>query len=470
VIHRIAFAVVVLLATGTTLCAAGDPVADTSRRILAAELAGSQAYDTLEYLCDDIGPRLSGSAGAAAAVEWSTRTLRSWGLTVRNEPVTVTHWVRGLEYGYLSSHMNQKIVLTALGGSVATPSAGLDADVIEVGSYEELAALGADKVRGRIVLFNNPFDMSLVRSGQAFEAYRKGVVFRGGGASRAAELGAVAVLVRSVASASLRTPHTGSLKYDEKQPAIPGAAVSTEDADLIHRLRAKGERVTMHLVLTPQTLAPALSSNVIAEIPGREKPDEVVVIGGHLDSWDLATGAIDDGAGAVMAMETLRLLHALKIVPRRTIRAVLFMNEENGGAGGKAYSSDHKLELGKHVAAIESDSGGAAPLGFHTTLSGPAMEDLHKRLEILRQIGAGFMDSRAEVGSDIASLTEAGVPGFGLQPDATHYFDLHHSPADTLDKIDPKELAEDTAAMAVLAYQLAEQPETLPRVVIQPQE
>jgi carboxypeptidase Q len=468
VIRGIAVAIGVCLAAGMTLRAASEPVAETSRRILAAELSGSQAYDTLEYLCDDIGPRLSGSAGAAAAVEWSTRTLRSWGLAVRNEPVTVTHWVRGMEYGYLSSHMNQKIVLTALGGSVATPAEGVDAGVVEVRNYEELAALGAEKVRGRIVLFNNPFDMDLVRSGRAFEAYRNGVVFRGGGASHAAALGALAVLVRSVASASLRTPHTGSLNYDENVPKIPGAAVSTEDADLIHRLLAKGERVSMHLVLTPQTMAPALSANVIAEIRGREKPDEIVVIGGHLDSWDLATGAIDDGAGAAMAMETMRLLHDLKIVPRRTIRAVLFMNEENGGAGGKAYAEDHKAELGDHVGAIESDSGGAAPLGFHTTLSGEAFDALQRRLASQRQLGAGLLDSRSEVGSDIAKLTEAGVPGFGLQPDATHYFDLHHSPADTLDKIDPKELAQDAAAMAVLAYQLAEQPERLPRVVIPP--
>ena len=462
---KIALAVCAL-AAASTLLAAEEPMAETSRKIITTELSSSHAYDTLEYLCDDIGPRLSGSAGAAAAVEWATRTLRSWGLTVQNEPVTVTHWVRGMEYGYLPSHMNQKIVLTALGGSVATPSEGVEADVVEVGGYEELAALGAEKVRGRIVLFNNPFDMDLVRSGRAFEAYRKGVVFRGGGASHAAELGAVAVLVRSVASASLRTPHTGSLRYDEKQPKIPAAAVSTEDADLIHRLLAKGERVRMHLVLTPQTLAPVVSANVIAEIRGRERPNEIVVIGGHLDSWDLATGAIDDGAGAAMAMETLRLLHVLKIVPRRTIRAVLFMNEENGGAGGKKYAEDHKLELGDHVGAIESDSGGAAPLGFHTTLSGDAFDTLHRRLQSLRQIGAGLLDSRSEVGSDITPLTQAGVPGFGLQPDSTHYFDLHHSPADTLDKIDPKELAQDAAAMAVLAYQLAEQPERLPRVVI----
>jgi carboxypeptidase Q len=466
-IHRIAVAICAL-AVGSTLIAADEPVSGTARKIIAAELSGSRAYDTLEYLCDDIGPRLSGSAGAAAAVEWAARTLRSWGLSVRTEPVTVTHWARGLEYGYLSSHMNQKIVLTALGGSVATPADGVDAEVVEVGSYEELAALGKEKAGGRIVLFNNPFDMELVRGGRAFEAYRKGVVFRGGGASRAAELGAVAVLVRSVASASLRTPHTGALKYDEKQTKIPAAAVTTEDADLIHRLVAKGERVRMHLVLTPQTLEPVVSANVIAEIPGREKPDEVVIIGGHLDSWDLATGAIDDGAGAAMAMETLRLLHELKIVPRRTIRAVLFMNEENGGAGGKKYAEDHKGELQNHVGAIESDSGGAAPLGFHTTLSGEALETLGRQLKSLQQTGVGLLDSRSEVGSDITPLTEAGVPGFGLQPDSTHYFDLHHSPADTLDKIDPKELAQDAAAMAVLAYELAERPDRLPRVVIAP--
>ena len=428
-------------------------------RLVDYILANSQAYETLSYLTDNIGPRLSGSKGAALAVTYTQKRFREWGIDVRREPVIVPHWVRGEERGRLVSHNDQKLVLTALGGSIATPAHGITAEVIEVTSYDQLAEFGRAKIAGKIVFYNGVMDMSLVESGRAFEAYSKAVVFRGTGASRAAEFGAVGAVIRSVASASLRTPHTGAMRYDEKQPKIPAAALTTEDADLIHRLLAKGERVRMHFVLTPKTLPDVTSSNVIAEIRGSERPEEIVLIGGHLDSWDLGTGAIDDGSGVVMVMETLRAMKELGIVPKRTIRGVLFMNEENGLRGGRTYFANvaKREEVQKHVAAIESDAGAAPPVGFITTLEGKNLERVSARMNVLSRIAKMRFDSSKHTGADTSPLTDAGVPGFGLVPDPRHYFDFHHTPADTLDKVDPKALAQNTAAMAALAYVLAEE-------------
>ncbi|HVR39958.1 MAG TPA: M20/M25/M40 family metallo-hydrolase [Thermoanaerobaculia bacterium] len=436
---------------------AQDAVEKTAKRIIDAELAGSKSYDTLSYLTDEIGARPSGSKSAELAVKWTTQQFRSWGIDVHTENVMVPHWVRGVERGRLVSHNNQKIVLTALGGSVATPADGITAEVVEVKSYEELQSLGKMKIKGKIVYYNNPMNLELVRSGRAFEAYSDAVVFRGSGASHAAEYGAVAAVIRSVASASLRTPHTGAMRYDEKQPKIPAAAMTTEDAELVHRLIARGDKVRMHLVLTPKTLPDVQSQNVIAEIKGTERPDEIVLIGGHLDSWDLGTGAIDDGSGVAMVMETMRLLKELDIHPRRTIRAVLFMNEENGLKGGKNYFERRKdTELSKHIAAIETDAGSAIPTGYITTLHGDALEQLKKRAAVLNTIAPMVFESSKHTGADTSFLTDAGVPGFGLVPDSRHYFDYHHTPADTLDKVDAKELAQCSAAVAALAYIIAE--------------
>jgi carboxypeptidase Q len=430
----------------------------TAERLVDHILASRQSYETLSYLTDSIGPRLSGSTNAERAVRWTTQRFRDWGIDVRNEPVMVPHWVRGEERGRLVSHRDQKIVLTTLGGSIATPVAGITADVVEVTSYEQLDALGS-KVKGKIVFYNKPMDMALIESGKAFQAYSDAVVFRGVGASRAAAYGAVAAVVRSVASASLRTPHTGSLRYEEGKPKIPAAAVSTEDADLMHRLLAKGEKVRMHLVLTPRKLPDVRSANVVAEIRGTEHPEEIVLIGGHLDSWDLGTGAIDNGSGVSMVMEAIRAMHELGIRPKRTIRAVLFMNEENGLRGGKAYFANaaEREELHRHVAAIESDAGADHPVGFITTLSGPTVDRLKARMRVLSRIAPMYFESSKHTGADTSPLTDAGITGFGLVPNPRHYFDYHHTPADTLDKVDPKALAQNSAALAALAYVLAEE-------------
>ena len=431
---------------------AASALAQAPDDIIRREMQTSRAYETLEQLTDDIGPRLSGSSNAAAAVTWALHTFEKWGIAAKAEKVMVPHWVRGAENASLVSHRNQNISLTALGGSVATPAAGITAEVVELTSFDELRTMD---VKGKIVFFNSPMDMELVNSHHSFDAYRKAVVFRGEGASRAAAQGAVAVVIRSVASASLRTPHTGALRYDPKEKKIPAAAMAIEDAMLIDRLINKGERVRMHLVLTPRTLPDVESANVIAEIRGSEKPDEIVLIGGHLDSWDLGTGAIDDGSGVAMVMETMRLISEMKPAPKRTIRCVLFMNEENGLNGGRAYYANHRND--KHVAAIESDAGAAAPTGFQTTLKGDALADLERRAGALAPIGAAHFEFTPETGADTSFLIEAGVPGFGLVPEPLHYFDYHHSAADTLDKIDSRELAQDSAAIAALTWILSEQ-------------
>ncbi len=430
----------------------------TDERLIDFILNQSQAYQTLAHLTDEIGPRLSGSRNAELAVRWTTQRFRDWGIDVRNERVMVPHWVRGEERGSLPSHHNQKLVLTALGGSVATPAAGITADVVEVTSYEQLDQLGREGIRGKIVFYSAPMDMQLIESGRAFEAYSKAVVFRGVGASRAAEYGAVAAVIRSVASGSLRSPHTGSMRYDEKQPKIPAAALATEDAELVHRLLANGDRVRMHLVLTPRALPEVASSNVVAEIRGSEHPEEIVLIGGHLDSWDLGTGAIDNGSGVSMVMETMRALKELGIRPKRTIRAVLFMNEENGLRGARAYfaGAAAREELHRHVAAIETDAGAAPPVGFISTLEGAALQRVKARMGVLSRIAPMYFESSTHTGADTSPMVDAGIPGFGLVPDPRHYFDYHHSDADTLDKVDPKALAQNTAALAALAYELAE--------------
>jgi hypothetical protein len=425
-------------------------------RIIATELATSQAYELLAYLSDDIGPRPSGSSNAALAVQWTTERFRAWGIDVRNEPVIVPHWVRGAESARLVSHRDQKIVLTALGGSDATLPEGITADIVEVRSYDELQALGAS-VEGKIVFYNSAMDMDLVRAGRSLDAYRKAVVFRSNGASRAAERGAAGAIIRSVGSASLRTPHTGSMCYDPKWPRIPAAAVTAEDAMLMDRLLARGDRVRMHLTLTPETLPDVESANVVAQIQGCELPDEIVLIGAHLDTWDLGTGAIDDGSGVAMVMETMRLLHEMELRPKRTIRCVLFMNEENGLAGGRAYFAAHQNEA--HAAALEADLGAGAPTGFVTTLKNEALQVIQCRALSLESVGASRFETSDDTGVDISPLTRAGVPGFGYVTDPVHYFDYHHTAADTLDKVDPRELTRGAAAISALTWILANAPQ-----------
>jgi Zn-dependent M28 family amino/carboxypeptidase len=433
--------------------------------IKAAALNDDYAYRQVAHLTENIGPRPSGSAQARAAVEYVAAELRKLGLEVRLQPVTVPHWVRGAETAALIEYpggvadATQKIVLTALGGSSSTAPDGLTAEVVTVNTFDELNALGRDKVTGKIVLFNELFDKQKAAAGLAFAAYSEAVRYRVAGAKAAADLGAVAALVRSVGNADYRLPHTGF-----SFPAgIAAAAVTAEDADLIVHLAAQG-RVRMHLTLTPQKLPDETSYNVIADLKGSEHPEQIVVVSGHLDSWDLGTGAIDDGAGVVIAMETAEILQRLHLRPARTLRVIAWMDEETGGSGSKAYTSEYSSDFAHHIAAIESDSGAAHPLGFDVKAVPGALGTLHPVQSVLQSIGSTVLQPTTyPPGADIAAMSEAGVPAFGVMQDGRTYFNYHHTAADTLDKIVPSELRENAAAMAVMAYALTNMKEPLPR-------
>ncbi len=429
--------------------------------ILKTARADRGAYTKLAYLTDRIGHRLAGSAGLTAAVAWSAAEMKRDGHDVRTEKVMVPNWRRGLERGELVAPQKRSLRLLGLGGTVPTPKGGLTAKVVVVKDWDDLKAKAA-QVKGAIVLYDVPMP---VYSEEKGSGYGEVVQYRGGGAIEAAKLGAVAVLVRSVTAHSLHTPHTGAMRYMDGVPKIPAAAVTTEDAALMSRLFDGGVELKVRLELQSQNLPEAESANVIGELRGRELPDEIVLIGAHLDSWDVGQGAHDDGAGCVIMMQALTTLRKLGLTPRRTIRVVLFTNEENGVRGGRAYAETHKDEAAKHVMALESDSGGFAPRGFDVDSKDPAAKA--RLLERVGAIGAlfeGFGASRVRdghSGTDVEPMVALGVPGFGLRVDGRTYFDIHHTEADTLDKVDPQHLADNVAAVAVLAYLAAEWPTRL---------
>jgi len=438
---------------------------DQLQAVRDAALSSDYAWHQLAHLTENIGPRPAGSPQAQAAAEYVAAEMRKLGLDVHLEPAQVSHWVRGEERAQLVEYpgqvpeTTQRIVLTTISGSSATPAEGITAEVVVVHSFDELTALGRQKVAGKIVLFNVALDERKALAGMAFEAYGEAVVYRTRGAKAGAELGAVASLIRSVGGADYRLPHTGY-----SVPAgIPAAALAAEDADLIEHLAAEG-RVRMHLTLTPQSLPNTTGYNVVADLKGSEHPEQIVVVSGHLDSWDLGRGAIDDGAGVVISMATAELLQRLHIRPRRTLRVIAWMDEENGGGGRETYAKTHAAEFANHVAAIESDAGAGHPFGFELKMPPAAIAALQPLRDILRPIGATvFRATEQSPGSDIDPLVEAGVPGIGIIQDDRKYFDYHHSAADTLDKVDAQDLRENAAAMAVMGYALASMAGPLPR-------
>ncbi len=417
---------------------------DAAARLIGAALASDHAYLRLSQLCDGIGNRLSGSPSLDRAVAWAAQSMREDGLqNVRLQPVMVPRWVRGEEHAEIVSPALQRLSILGLGRSPGTPPGGITAEVVVVGSFGALDSLPDDAVRGRIVLYDVPFTNYGV-TGR----------YRTRGPRRAALRGAVAALVRSVTPTSLRTPHTGATS--DSLPLVPAAAVTLEDAAMIHRLIARGERVRVHLEMGAHTLPDSLSHNVLGEIRGRETPNEVVVIGGHLDSWDVGQGAQDDGGGVVISLEAMRLIRQLGLRPRRTLRCVAWVNEENGGRGGDAYADSLRSAVANHVAALESDGGVERPLGFEVAV---------------RQVGTDSLDKAAGLGAgqitagggeaDVSRLMRCGVPGISHRTTMEHYFDWHHTQADMLDKVDPVELRKNVAVMAVMAYVLADMPETL---------
>ena len=425
---------------------------EAATKLIDAALADNGGMEKLAYLCDRIGNRLSGSAALEKAIAWAAAEMKRDGLeNIVTPPVKVPHWVRGNENASITEPVNKPLSILGLGGSIATPKKGITAQVVPVQSFEELEKKGR-AVEGRIVLLN-----------AAYEGYGRTVTYRTTGASRAARLGAVAMLVRSITPISLQTPHTGALEYAPDIPKIPAAAVTLEDATLIQRLTDAGNAVTVHLEMEARTLPDVESANVIGEIPGREKPEEVVVIGGHIDSWDVGAGAQDDGSGCITALEAAYLIHQLGLRPRRTLRIVFWTNEENGGAGGEAYREWAGAQVKNHVAAIEMDGGAEKPVGFGISASGDAQGMLARVREIgrlLERIDAGSVQLGGG-GADISPLMRDGVPGLAVRTSGAHYFDWHHTRADTTDKVKLEDLRANIAAMAVMAFVLADMPEPL---------
>ncbi|MEZ5307666.1 MAG: M20/M25/M40 family metallo-hydrolase [Pyrinomonadaceae bacterium] len=437
------------------------------KKVREMAIASPYALDQTRYLTNNIGPRLSGSPQADRAVEYVAEQLRKMGLRVTLQEIMVPHWERGketaelVEFPGMAPGTTQKLSITALGGSTATPDAGITAEVVVVNDLQELAALSDDFVKGKIVFFNNKFDREMAKAGRSLEAYGLGGVYRRVGALEATKKGAVASVIRSVGSSENRLAHTGGIGFEEGIENVPAAAVSYEDGELVSYLAGQG-KIRMHLTLTPKTYPDKKSYNVIGDLVGSERPDEIVVVGGHLDSWDLGTGALDDAVGVAMAMQVPKLLIDAGIKPKRTIRVVAFMNEENGFRGARKYAEE--ADMAKHAAAIESDLGADHPTGFQFAGSKDAMSFLTPIAEILSVQGAGFVEFRPEgVSSDISLLTNKGVPSFAPQYDTRRYFDYHHNAADTFDKVRPKELAENAALMTVLAYAMADLDGSLPR-------
>ena len=450
---RLSICLLTSLALAATLQAQRPPASllAASDRIKAEAFRTHGAYRDLASLCDGIGHRLSGSPELDKAIVWAQDRMTAAGLkNVHTEPVMVPHWVRGAERAEMVAPRAQPLHILGLGGSVGTPADGVTADVVVVGSFAELDRLGA-AVKGKIVLYDVPY-----------AGYGATVAYRFSGASRAARWGAVAALVRSISPVSLDTPHTGVMAYDPTQPKIPTAAITLEAATQLRRLQEAGVPVRIHLVMGATTLPDAPSANVVGEIPGTERPNEVILLSGHLDSWDVGQGAQDDGAGCVISLEAARLIQALGLKPRRTIRVVFFVNEENGLRGGDGYLAAHRADLAGFVAAVESDSGSEKARGFGLDLPkatpearAAALAQLQTFAPLLERLGAGRLVLGGS-GEDVSPLVAQGVPGLGLDHAATHYFDIHHSEADTLDKVDENDLAQNAAILATFAYALAQ--------------
>lgn len=420
-----------------------------AERLTALAAGRRRGWERLGEMADRFGHRLSGSAALERAIDWTLEVMRKDGLAnVRREKVMVPHWVRGAERARVVAPIDRPLVVLGLGGTVGTRGA-LRGEIVVLDSLAQVAEKGA-ALKGKIVVLNQA--MPAFNHEAQDSGYRDTVPIRTSGASEAAKVGARALLIRSVTASSLRTPHTGAVRYAEGVAKIPAAAITLEDAELLARLAARGP-TTVEISLGARTLPDAVSGNAIAELRGRELPDEVVVIGGHIDSWDTGDGSTDDGSGCMMAMDAVVMLKELGLVPRRTIRVVLFTNEENGLRGAYAYHAAHGKE--RHVAAIEADAGNGPPLGFGVGGTPEQLAEIQTYARLFQGLGATRITGDGG-GADIGPLMKDGVLGLGLHPEGSAYFDLHHSPADTFDKIDPENLARNTAAMALMAWLLAE--------------
>jgi hypothetical protein len=429
----------------------------TIRKFYDNALTSYESYDNLRYLTKNIGARLSGSPQAAAAVEWSRQVMEKMGLDrVYLQEVMVPYWVRGdKEVARILSGRNGGIDVNilALGSSVGTGAQGLSAQVVEVKNFEELEKLGKKKVKGKIVFFNRPFDNTHIQTGSA---YGGAVDQRGGGPVAAAKLGAVAVLVRSMTNDIQDVAHTGNTRYQDGVEKIPAAAISTKGAEQLSALLKEDADLKFYMRMTCETRPDVLSYNVVGEIKGSEKPDEIIVVGGHLDSWDVGEGAHDDGTGCVQSIEVLRLFKEQGIRPKRTIRAVMFMNEENGLRGGLKYAEEAKAKGEKHVAALESDAGGFTPRGFGFDANDQQYANILTWKPLLSPYGLHELN-RGGGGADIGPLKgQNNVVLIGLRPDSQRYFDYHHTHIDTFETVNRREMQLGAAGMAALVYLISE--------------
>lgn len=451
-------AIVSLLGSGCLSAqhpASGGALAERYRadanKLIAAALADSSAWNRLATLTDTYGHRLSGSASLESAIDWILAEMKRDGLeNVRGEPAMVPHWVRGDESAYLVSPRPYRLHMLGLGRSIGTPPEGITAPVMVVSSFDEFARRTGE-AKGKIVLFDAPFTN-----------YGETVRYRGSAAITAGKAGAVAALIRSVASASIQSPHTGVMGYDSSTTPIPAAALSIEDAMMLHRMFDRGQNPVVKLTMGAHTLPDAPSRNVVAELRGSEKPDEVVVVGGHIDSWDVGQGAMDDGGGVVAAWQAVLLMKKLGLRPRRTVRVVMWTNEENGSRGAFAYRDTHAAELDKHVMALESDNGMFKPLGYQVAGDSSAFQAVRQIASLMTAIGANTVSAGGPE-ADVGPLNERGVPAVALSVEGSRYFNYHHSEGDTMDKLSPRDMAECVAMIAVVAYVVADMPGTLGR-------
>ena len=424
---------------------------ETSLKIISKSLTDSTAYNRLGYLCDTFGPRLSGSKNLENAINWILKEMKNDGLdNVRGEKVAVPTWIRGKESVTLLSPFKKELSMLGLGGSIATPRGGLKAEVIVVNDWDELESR-SNEVHGKIVLFNAPFT-----------SYGETVAYRYSGASAAAKHGAVASLIRSIGPWSMNTPHTGVMAYNDDVQKTPHAALTMEDAMMLSRIHDRGNKIIVKLDMNARMVADRWSHNVLGEIKGSMYPDEVVVVGGHIDSWDVGQGAHDDGGACIASWEAIRLIKELGLKPKRTIRCVMWTNEENGGKGNKGYRDMHMDEMDKHVLAIESDGGVFSPKGFGFSGNDSARKIVEEIHALMKPIGANTISEGGRA-ADVAPLNDEGVPVMSLKVEGSKYFWYHHTNADTFDKVDFNEFNRCIAAMAIMAYVVADLDEPLPR-------
>jgi carboxypeptidase Q len=429
-----------------------DPFRANAGKLAAAAGADQFGWDRLAELTDTYGQRLSGSENLNRAIAWAVETMKKDGLeNVHTERVMIPKWVRGAESLEITNPPHHVIPMLGLGGSVATPPAGIEAEVMVVSGGDELAKRAAH-VKGKIVLFNVPYTN-----------YGETVAYRSGGASMAARHGAVGMLMRAVGPVGLRTPHTGGMAYAAEITKIPAAAIPVEDALRIQRLVNRGVAVRVRLKMAARFDADVESFNVVGELRGSEKPEEIVLVGCHFDSWDPGTGASDDAVGCIVTWEAARLMKKLNIRPKRTVRVVLFTNEENGLRGGNGYRDAHANEAANHVFALESDSGVFAPARLGFTGSDAARKIVTEIATLLSPLGMQDVVPGGG-GADIGPISTLGrVPMMAYSGDPTKYFTIHHTPADTVDRIEPQEVSKAAAAIATMVYVIADMPQSLPK-------